>query len=1065
MRIAWYTWIAVAGVLLSTGALLADELHDFSPSSGEPVTPEQDDAALHDVQFVTSQTGWAVGDRGVVWKTSDGGRTWRLQPTPVDCSLRSVCFVNERLGWVVGGGVTSQTQSEYGVVLKTDNSGQTWTELSGRSVPMLYRVKFFTGLHGIAVGNASARFSTGCLTTEDGGATWQPISGSASDGWRAGDFLNPTTGYVGGLRGEHAPFGTKLLPRTTSTFGLRGVNAIQLQSTGRGWLVGDGGLAMSTDAAGAVWDSNVGLAAAVRETFDFRAVATNGSHVWIAGTPGGVIWHSSGQGEWRPQFTRTTAPIHALSFVTDRQGCAVGAFGQILLTVDGGNSWHPIRAGGRRAALLVIQSGLDRTPIRLLTRDSGEQGFRAVVSVTARRDVGPDGYLESDGDGRLHDAVIATGACDTQIGWRLPIAAPGLDRDYQRLVQQWSLLTDNRLPDVMLGGLVRDLRTWRPDVVLIDDPSGDDATAQLIYQAVEQAVKHAADATRFPEQIHLGGLHPWSVARVVTRLPAGQLGDVNLDPNELLPRKQRTLAMAAADPLGRLGLRTTDDREGYRFVSGVAVGSRSLFAGLSLPTGGDARRDTTITTEIDYEALERLAQHQRNFNAYAERAVDDLTQASQLVAQLDDVIGAAPPDQAALQLAALADEYKSRAHWQLAEETLIELVQRYPREPVALESMRWLLTLWTSQEVGWQRLSAMTAGQSNVTFDGHAAQANITRAEQRSAEERLQELVRSPTSPLAIQPVGAQVAVGGKDGQRKLEASRWKEQAVYVAETMSQSAPNFFAEPANQFLYAALLRSRGQYSKSDAIYREFVNDSDPAWQRAARGEAWIMGSPAESPKPVVRCRRAESPPFLDGLLSDLCWQEAREIRLGQPDQAADDDGGRFLGTTSISDGERDRDDIEGEAAIVMLAYDAEYLYVAASIPRNEGLPPDPPQLAGREHDANLAGFDQISLQLDVDRDYATYYRFDVDSRAQTREACWTDQSWDPEWYVAADSDPRRWSIEVAIPINALVPAPPGRGQTWGAGIVRTMPAIGVESWTGDSGAVPRPPVFGLLRFE
>jgi hypothetical protein len=41
----------------------------------EPL-PIEDDANLHDVQFVGSRAGWAVGDHGVIWHSEDGGETW-----------------------------------------------------------------------------------------------------------------------------------------------------------------------------------------------------------------------------------------------------------------------------------------------------------------------------------------------------------------------------------------------------------------------------------------------------------------------------------------------------------------------------------------------------------------------------------------------------------------------------------------------------------------------------------------------------------------------------------------------------------------------------------------------------------------------------------------------------------------------------------------------------------------------------------------------------------------------------------------------------------------------------
>jgi len=107
-----------AGGFLLAGPVSADELGDLTlPAKGARLSPVQDDAGLHDIQFVGKKIGWAVGDHGVVLHSGDGGRHWSLVKTPVGCSLRSVCFLTDRVGWVVGGGTVPYTRQGYGVVL------------------------------------------------------------------------------------------------------------------------------------------------------------------------------------------------------------------------------------------------------------------------------------------------------------------------------------------------------------------------------------------------------------------------------------------------------------------------------------------------------------------------------------------------------------------------------------------------------------------------------------------------------------------------------------------------------------------------------------------------------------------------------------------------------------------------------------------------------------------------------------------------------------------------------------------------------------------------------------
>lgn len=63
----------------------------------------------------------AVGERGLVVLSDDGGASWRqAQTVPVSVTLTAVQFIDERLGWAVGHG---------GVVLRSEDAGQTWRRM------------------------------------------------------------------------------------------------------------------------------------------------------------------------------------------------------------------------------------------------------------------------------------------------------------------------------------------------------------------------------------------------------------------------------------------------------------------------------------------------------------------------------------------------------------------------------------------------------------------------------------------------------------------------------------------------------------------------------------------------------------------------------------------------------------------------------------------------------------------------------------------------------------------------------------------------------------------------
>ena len=151
--------------------------------------------------------------------------------------------------------------------------------------------------------------------------------------------------------------------------------------------------------------------------------------------------------------------------------------------------------------------------------------------------------------------------------------------------------------------------------------------------------------------------------------------------------------------------------------------------------------------------------------------------------------------------------------------------------------------------------------------------------------------------------------------------------------------------------------------------------------------------------------------------------------------------------------------------MLMLAYDREFLYVAMRVPREAGPPQDPPLTTGRQHDADLSRHDRVSIRLDIDRDYSTWYEFQVDQRGWTAESCWEDRRWNPTWYVAAERDETDWRVEAAIPWKDLSPTPPQPSTIYGLSVLRTTPSVGLQSWTHPATAKTQPASFGLLKFE
>lgn len=186
----------LAGMATSACAAIA------AGASSEAVGPAIDRPALTSARphravllgaALAGQRIVAVGERGIILRSDDGGANWKQSKSPVSATLTAVRFANEKAGWAAGHG---------GTILATQDGGTTWVrqldglkaaELvlaqatargNGRAIKDAQRMvvdgadKPFLDLHffderrGLAVGAYNLAFST-----NDGGLTWVPFSG------------------------------------------------------------------------------------------------------------------------------------------------------------------------------------------------------------------------------------------------------------------------------------------------------------------------------------------------------------------------------------------------------------------------------------------------------------------------------------------------------------------------------------------------------------------------------------------------------------------------------------------------------------------------------------------------------------------------------------------------------------------------------------------------------------------------------------------------------------------------------------------------------------------------
>ncbi len=269
--------------------------------------------------FVSSLEGWiAAYDQSNAFHTIDGGDSWTSVPIGQNVYAENIQFVNSSTGWIGGS-----TRMAY-----TVNGGDDWTILSmyftewdpeqeGES-PVLGYVKDF---HFISTTTGWAVGSDGLIAkTTDGGQTWNLLN-----------YGNQVTNYTdANLYSVYF---------TSSTVGyVCGVNGALLKTTNGGidWVE------QSVPYPENLYDvyflnSNTGYAVGMRH---YTGAPDYKNYTMILKTTdGGSNWNIA------DQDAPSIYILYSVYFTDANNGYTVGSQGNILKTVDGGQTWYQQSSG------------------------------------------------------------------------------------------------------------------------------------------------------------------------------------------------------------------------------------------------------------------------------------------------------------------------------------------------------------------------------------------------------------------------------------------------------------------------------------------------------------------------------------------------------------------------------------------------------------------------------------------------------------------------------------------------------------------------------------------------
>jgi photosystem II stability/assembly factor-like uncharacterized protein len=367
-------------------------------------------AAAQQMKLLAPGTGWATTAQNFLYWTNDDGRHW-ADITPDEARplgspaankqapiqtyhpkwhgiLYAVFFLNPAEGWAILGPVSADSDDYQ--LAHTVDSGKHWAvsdlvypplpvslrdALAGPSAPF-----FVDPLHGWLQMSFSGNSRPGKLmVTEDGGKTWRWTNGPGETGEMF--FLSRQRGWIACFGWSEQLFVTSDGSKSWQTVSVpppAGVNPVYRRFTSAPVFRDSRNGVLSVYYPGPNFANKVGIYSTANggETWHLANVIsesadTGGAPVALAETallfPTGSTVRDGvtgsiplGQGASRMEVHSSERGIRSVSFADRNNGWAIGRWGGLLATSDGGSDWRDITPGPKPLPRkgIVVRNGV-----------------------------------------------------------------------------------------------------------------------------------------------------------------------------------------------------------------------------------------------------------------------------------------------------------------------------------------------------------------------------------------------------------------------------------------------------------------------------------------------------------------------------------------------------------------------------------------------------------------------------------------------------------------------------------------------------------------------------------
>ncbi len=278
---------------------------------------------LDRIFFLDENYGWTIGgatigDVSPYFYTTNGGEQWYLCDDWMNRMGTDICFVNQDTGFIA---------ASEGIIRKTTNGGQTWTNIQTLATQHVQRLFFVDDNNGWAtLDNQTDDFQL--LHTTNGGNNWetQQVFTLNTSGLHSLYFLNDSIGYGGGGYFD---------VENDDSYS----NIVKTTNKGDTWE----NIYLSQNSFYSIDDiffinNLIGFAVGCKNSIN--------THLILYTEDGGEDWdehYLPDLENWYGQ-TRTASIIYSIEFANDTLGWLTCAdeygSGYVLLTTNGGETWQ-----------------------------------------------------------------------------------------------------------------------------------------------------------------------------------------------------------------------------------------------------------------------------------------------------------------------------------------------------------------------------------------------------------------------------------------------------------------------------------------------------------------------------------------------------------------------------------------------------------------------------------------------------------------------------------------------------------------------------------------------------